>query len=87
MLHDGTTLEDVNFGVTIGRHLIERLFAQIFRRPLQIEEAHAVVETSLLQRPAHAQIADHTLGEGRNPAKRGDLDGRIWFGGHLSVSL
>src|ERR671911_1923258 len=86
MNQDRAAFEELHLFVLIGRHLTERLFAEIvgWTRVERVEQLHPVRTADLLQRPPHAKIAHEALSEIRNPAKGRDFRGgsRLdWHGG------
>src|SRR6185503_1983040 len=54
VLEDRAGLENLDDAVTEARHLVERLLLQIIDRPLLAEQAHSIVESRFLERPADA---------------------------------
>src|SRR3954465_13387046 len=79
MNQDRAAFEQLDFIVLVGRHLAERLAAEIFLRTRvhRIEQADAIGTADLLQSPADPKVAHQPLRKWRNPAERGDLDVRI----------
>ena len=86
-LDDGAALEDLYFSIAEAGNLVERLFAQIFRRARLSKQADPVVELRLFECPTGAKVADDTLRKFRDPAKGSDLDGGVGIEGHVQFLL
>ena len=73
---DGAAFKHLDLAVAIGRHLAERLSGAILRsQPVLVcDQVVVIAEPGLLQRPAHADVADRALGERRHPLEGGDLN-------------